>query len=118
MNFSDRVKITRRTTAPGGGSFSYLTLFDSQPCRFEILTAFGAMGWTGNVRGGYQSTSANLRLPLTFPDLPENGFTLEDYTFRVVSPDLGFMPGGPSKIWSISGKRFTRNHVLYHLELV
>lgn len=121
MNYPDRVKILRRTlvdVVDGTPVYSVITVYESTPCRFEILNATQAQTWKGvTTTGTYATTQANLRLPKTMPDIPQSGQVLTDYTVQVISPVVGWIKSSGTVNWKISAKRMTKTHVLYLIEV-
>lgn len=114
MNFPDSFKLEHKVTA--GESVSWETVVENYPCRFTILDAFSTMSWAGNNLSG-SDTHANLRVPLTLIDFPEEGFWLDDYRVTIQRPFLPRMTETNDTTWDITGKRLVANHVLYLLKL-
>lgn len=121
MNYPDRIKVIERQTTIVDGSavYSYITLYESLPCRFEILNASQNATWTGTVTttGAYAVTRANLRLAKTLPDLPRSGKALADYTFQVIAPEIGWIKANNTVNWLLQTKRMTKSHVLYLIQV-
>lgn len=117
MNYPDRCQVYRRTLVDivdGSPVYSVILLFDSLPCRFEILNATQAANWTGlTTTGNYTPTRANLRLAKTLPDLPQTGQVNTDYTFRILSPNVGWIKANNTVNWALTSKRMTKTHVMY-----
>lgn len=116
MNYPDRIKVTERSTTVVDGSpvYSYTVLYESLPCRFEILNATQSSTWTGvTTTGNYTPTRATLRLAKTLPDLPRTGKALADYTFQIIAPYVGWIKANNTVNWALTQKKMTRNHVMY-----
>lgn len=123
MNFTDRVKVTRRDEGPVvGGNPTIITtvLYEALPCRFEFLTAEQNRDeWAGAYITSYYTTNkANIHVPHTIPEWPTtDGGQLDISRYRVelISPQMEALDG--KKVWKVSNKRPYRRHTTYELSL-
>lgn len=120
MNYPDRVKVIKKIVeiVDGAAVNTFVTLYESLPCRFEILNATQAASWTGiTTTGTYVPTRATLRLAKTLPDLPQSGSVIADYTFQIITPTVGWIKANNTVNWTLVTKKMTRTHVMYLIQV-
>ena len=116
MNFPDSFQLQRREET-GPGVYSWSIVFENYPCKFTVLDAFASMSWSGNSSLSATATNANLRVPLSLMDFPEEDYWLDDYRVVIQRPDLPRMTENDDTTWDITGKRLVSNHILYLLQI-
>lgn len=117
MNFNDRCKIQRQDEAPGGGIVT-VTLFETMPCRFEVLTAKQFQDSWAGVQATYTSNFANLHLPLTIEEYPTTAggtLSLTRYRITMLSPVVKGLTA--TNVWTLQTKRMARNHMTYLMKV-